>query len=447
MLSKRSAEVKESTLKELQPIFQKLQLDHEKEISEIELNAQTQESVLRASFQNNLQEIIELDEKHAKEESKAQSTHKDAAASTQLEEMGYEHKQRKQQLVEDLDDNLARETRQVQARMERERAAQTAELRDTQENVKRRLKGVYSAHEAALAQMKDESRAELRRLEQGFEELKRQLEARLRAEAEEAGTKASGSPKRSPGRRSRDGAGSCSASTADALASHRTLLVQERDRKVQQEIRQLHTDTVRLEREWREQHDAGRKQLVQHKEVEEQNCGSAIKHLNARITEMVVEKEDLLRDVTALKRETQQNERELQELQKEISTFENGISIQTVRIREKRSISSYKLREEDGATERLVKDLRRQVEALEHKRALRLKEVEAEMSEIQYVHNIELESLEKGVGPILGRGVPGVLNDFVLTVLCVLWCVCGLGLGQEYGCREGQGGPDAARRH
>jgi hypothetical protein len=401
-LAVRSAEVKEATLRELQPIFQKLQLDHEKEVSAIELKAQTDEAALRTAFQNNLQEIIELDERHAKEESRALTQRREAATEAQVQDMEYEHKQRKAQLLEDLEDGLARDTAAVHAKVERDRCAQAKELNGTQEAVKARLKEFYAAHEAALAEMKDENRNQLRKLEQNFESRKQQLEARLRADAMvEAGAKqaaaAPGSPQRSPHRSKRSKERAAAAAAADALAIFRAALVQDRDRKVQQEIRQLHIDTVRLEREWREQHEADRRQLVQHKEVEESNCAATTKHLNARITELVVDKEELLREVAALRQDTHSAERELLELRKEVATFENGISIQTVRIREKRSLSSYKIREEDGATERQVKELRRQVEANEQRRATRLKEHEAQLSEIQYVHNVELEALEKGV--------------------------------------------------
>ena len=84
---------------EMKPIFQKLQLDYEKELSQVELKAQSEESSLRSTFQNNLQEIVEIDERHAKDECRAATKHRDSSTNAQIEEMGYEHKYRKQQLI------------------------------------------------------------------------------------------------------------------------------------------------------------------------------------------------------------------------------------------------------------------------------------------------------------------------------------------------------------
>ena len=174
-------------------------------------------------------------------------------------------------------------------------------------------------------------------------------------------------------------------------------LTTERDRRIQAEIKQYHVETVKLEREWRDQWTLDRKSIIASKETEDRQCNAHIKQMNSTITEIVLDKEEVLKQLTALRHENSSQEKEINELKQEISTYENGIAMHNQRIKEKQSLTTYKVNDDESIFQRQLKDLRRKIDANNNKRHLKLKENETIMNEIQAKHDAELESLEKGV--------------------------------------------------
>ena len=65
-IAKKSADILEMTKKEMEPVFNKYQLDYENELAELELKYQQEESKHRSFYQNALQETLEMEEKRVK---------------------------------------------------------------------------------------------------------------------------------------------------------------------------------------------------------------------------------------------------------------------------------------------------------------------------------------------------------------------------------------------
>ena len=63
----------------------------------------------------------------------------------------------------------------------------------------------------------------------------------------------------------------------------------ERDKRIQLEIKQLHMETIKLERVGKEQFIQERKNIIHHKEIEENQLKNHIKQLNQSITDIIIE--------------------------------------------------------------------------------------------------------------------------------------------------------------
>ena len=98
-ISKKTSEIRETTLRELKPVFQKIQLDYERELSELELKHQKNEAAMRNSFQNELQEVIEAEEKRVKSEYRSLQKHKEKNTQSVVDDIHYEYKERKANLT------------------------------------------------------------------------------------------------------------------------------------------------------------------------------------------------------------------------------------------------------------------------------------------------------------------------------------------------------------
>ena len=65
----------------------------------MELKHQQDEASIRTSFQNDLQEVIESEEKRVKSECKAMLKHKEMNTQNVVEDINYEYKDRKHNLI------------------------------------------------------------------------------------------------------------------------------------------------------------------------------------------------------------------------------------------------------------------------------------------------------------------------------------------------------------
>ncbi len=194
-----------------------------------------------------------------------------------------------------------------------------------------------------------------------------------------------------------DSVGDVSGIDAEDLRQYESSLIAERDSRIQQEIRSLHMETVKLEREWNAVHERDRRNLLQHKETESNNTNAHIRDLNSRITELVVQKEDVSTAVNLLRHSVGELNAANHEVKSSIQQYELSISTYTNRIREKQSLTKYRLNEEDASLERACKDMKKNLDKLMLQRSARSRELESELERVQSAHNVELESLEKGV--------------------------------------------------
>ena len=83
------------TLKELEPVFNKYQLDYEKEISELELQYSQEEHKYRSFYQNTLQEAMEMEEKRVKSEIFQRNKNLEFGLMQKIDALNSEYKDRK----------------------------------------------------------------------------------------------------------------------------------------------------------------------------------------------------------------------------------------------------------------------------------------------------------------------------------------------------------------
>ena len=171
----------------------------------------------------------------------------------------------------------------------------------------------------------------------------------------------------------------------------------ERDKRIQLEIKQLHVETIKLERQGKEQYTQERKNIIHHKEIEETQLKNHIKQLNQAITNIIIEKEEIMKFLNNVTYDSKQLEQQIRDLKTEIQTYENGISINQIRIKEKNSILNYKLQDNNQQIQKQLKDIQLLIDQSKQSYEYKYKEQENMLQEIQYQHDLELENIEKGV--------------------------------------------------
>jgi len=93
---------------------------------------------------------------------------------------------------------------------------------------------------------------------------------------------------------------------------------QDRDRRLQIEIRHLQAETVRLERSWKAKAEEERHHIVSSREKEETESQRRQRQLTEQVADVVVEREQLSKDVQYLSKQKTNTQSDLLELRKEI---------------------------------------------------------------------------------------------------------------------------------
>lgn len=380
-LLNKASECKESTAKALESEFRKAEIAHDQEVLDLERRFKTEERKLREAAKEKLTNIISTEDNFLKDEtSKLARVHAEATA-VELSELENEHR-RYMREVEAEEDRVLRALKDgIHNKIDADRRRLNRELQESQDEFQDKLREMRQRNAAELTAMRSEHELQAKdmRLKSSRErdEQDRQLLAILEEDATEAHFPGGGSPGRAPG--------------------HDAEWEQDRDKRIQGEIKQLQVDMVRFERELRakcEEEKAGVTTA----------CGREKESLHRRQSALTDELSGL-----ALEREVfsaqlgEQNERtskyhdELAEVLREVDIYQGGVSVHRMRIRDMEVVQGAKMDDEQQVMSKKLQHLQGEYSAVVEQ-GQRLEEAQAcAMAALVRDREALLDSLDRQV--------------------------------------------------
>jgi len=404
-LQAKSAEYKDSTARALQPEVSRLQQLHETEMAQANTKGRAEERRIRETFALRIQERIDEERRLTLETQRSSVLDRMDMVNVELEAAEREHRYRISSLKEDLEKDLDRLNGALASKVEKERKQGQLEVRAAQENFQKRLQEARINHAAEIMQLQQEHDDSMKLL--------RSLSAQSRNEIDENFRQELGIGDNNRGRKSGNGPSSPSSirqgdsksnddevkadefeATEEAVKKEAQ---EERDKRIQMEIRRLQAETVRLERGWKSTAEIERSEIVEMRAREEKESQKRVRHLTEEVADLAVMREQAAAEVKSALERSSYLDSEITDTRKELEIYISGIS--TLRIRSKDAVNIQRLHERDEciATEKAVADLRSRYD--KYMTAMREKNdlVASEIAQLEDSHQLDLETLDTNV--------------------------------------------------
>ena len=120
------------------------------------MKIQGEENKLRSKFQTGLQEVIEAEEVHVRDEFKKQNRMRNDGLSRQLEELAYEHSHKKKHTQEQCQEELDKATSYMQSQVDKEKKNQTREYTKCAKDHADEINDIHNSHEDVCKKIKQE---------------------------------------------------------------------------------------------------------------------------------------------------------------------------------------------------------------------------------------------------------------------------------------------------
>ncbi len=377
----------------MQSEFNRLQMAHEAEMAQVDAWLQGEEKALQGAMTARLQRSVDEERSAAKEEVRTVVKTLTDRATAEAEQATRDGARALRSQQESLDRELEKHREALSEKVKRARRSNQTELHAVQEGSQKRLADLKSSHamqidsiqrdhEEQVKLLKKAARDSLARLEQhqqgGYEssrsdELGESVHALRISVDDDSGQGArravvSGTPRRtpsnnnsrsSPGKsdrlssslknqptiiRTADGDETGDSSASVSAARREAEL--RRDKQLQNEIRSLETETLRLERQLRARADEERSRILDAQAAEESGNARRTRQLNEQLADLVVERERALRALEEAKHTEASGARQAAECRREIQVYRDGIAAQRHRVSDKEA--QHKLRLGDG---------------------------------------------------------------------------------------------------
>lgn len=381
-LAAKAGEQRELTGRALQPELARLQLLHERELSDVETNAKTEERRMREASQARLETLIREEQEALAEDTRGTARSRGDAVLAELDASEREQRLRFNAYRADLERDLDKYTAALAAKTDKERKAGQAELRRAQEACHSRLQEMRARHLGELSAVLKDQDEQMRELRRDAEQARAALERRIRGETNDADTTSSSCPP--------------SSSAADSPVRREAEL--QRDRRIQSEIRSLQAESVRLERGWKAKAEEERAEVVDARNREEKESTKRQRRLTEQVAELVVTREALSQDVRILSDKVQTLTTELLEGRREVETYERGIAAHRLRLRDLESMHAARGRDDEVAAGRQREAALAKLEQRQRQHDGREKTLLEELAALEARHVAEMESLDRQVG-------------------------------------------------
>jgi len=384
-LANKASEYKEMTSKALQPEIARLQQMHESDIAQTHANYRSQERRLIEDMNKRIQEAIEEERRSIIESQRTSITDRTHTINMELEAADREHRFRMDALKEDLDRDVEKVKAALGSKVDKERKNGQIEVYVAQENCKRRLGEARSQHLTEVARLQNEHDEKIRSTKKLSSQRRAEIEESIRAEA---GSNPNSPNKKGSPKRMYDG-------FDDDV--QRQEVENERDKRIQGEIRQLQAETIRLERNWKSAAEKERKEISELRSREENEYQRRQRQLAEEIAEYAVLREQLSQEVKELSKKVAGIDEESKHYQSEIEVYESGIQAHKLRAKDASSIHAIREREELALADQKIADLRLKCEKMSAAMHEKNNRLERETGESEDSHRLELARLDDQV--------------------------------------------------
>ena len=356
-LFSKSSECKENTAKALESEFRKAEIAHDQEVLDLERRFKAEERKLREAVKEKLTSLINAEDRFLEDETSKLSRVQAEAIAVELSELENQHRRHMREIEDEEDRALQTFKEGVHGKLEVDRRRMHRELQESQEIFQDKLREMRQRNATELAAMRSEHELQAKdmRLKSSRErdEQDRQLLANLEDDAVEAHFPTGSSP---------GGTG------------HEAEWEQDRDKRIQGEIKQLQSDMVRFERELRARSDEERTNIAAACSREKDSLRRRQAGLTEELSGFALEREEASALLKELSERTSKHHDELAEVLREVGIYQGGISVHRMRIRDLEVIhgaqggneeeaASKKLQEVQAEHSAVVEETRRMEEA------------------------------------------------------------------------------------
>lgn len=174
-------------------------------------------------------------------------------------------------------------------------------------------------------------------------------------------------------------------------------LMSDRESELQAEIRRMQTETIKLEKVWKKDYLEEKKRIQEASDREEQMLNTSLKHWNEEIADLLVEREDLAKDIKRNQDENYRLAEAVRELEKDIHVYEDGIHAKKMSMQDKETNFQETLRSLEQSYSRDIQEIKTNCERLTNQIRSRYEDFQKEQEDIQSKHNLDLERLDSEV--------------------------------------------------
>ena len=347
-LLSKAAEVKESTAKALHAEFRKAEVSHEQEMLDLDRRYKLDERQLREAMKEKLAALLVDEDRFLKEEANRLAGIQAEATSNELSELEREHKRRKNEIEEVEELSLRALAESLRHKAETERRKVHEELQESQDIFQDKLKHMRQRNTAELAAVRNDHELQIKELRLKVSRDRDEQDKQLLAQLDDE----SGGYNKGDELATSFGHTSGPTSPATNVAAE---WEQERDKRLQIEIKQIQSDMVRFERDLSSSHEEKKSSVAEALAREKEELQRRQAGLTDELTGLAMEREEL----TVLLRE--QNERssrlhaDLKETLREVDIYQGGIAVHRMRIKDLEGLHGAKIKDEQqSAAKRLL---------------------------------------------------------------------------------------------
>jgi hypothetical protein len=390
----------------MQSEFSRLQLMHDREMAEVDSWLHAEETQLHDRVKSRLQQRVDEERTAAQEELRIAVKAIHDRAEKEAEHAQKEHVRavRGQQEVAERDLDKHRELLSEKSR--KLRRSNQSELKGLQESAAGRLAELKAGHGRQVEELQTEHEEGLKRLrKQARDVLLLHTETselssdllRLSVDEGSDGPSSRGSARSSPTKTKvrRSGGGGSSPRGNDSVV--RKEAEAQRDKQLQNEIRSLETETLRLERSLKARAAEERSRIVDAQTSEETGNARRLRSLNDQMADVVLTREQLFRAVQEAQRRSDEASRVASETRREVQVYRDGIAAQRHRVKDREAVHRVRLKEMQLQSGPALRALRERCEQLEEELRRCERQSDEELRTNEKQHSAELADMDRQV--------------------------------------------------
>ena len=265
------------------------------------------------------------------------------------------------------------------------RMQRQAEINAAMESSRKRIVDLRSKHENDVSMLRRDHEIKLRQLAEMYEAKKKDIDEEFKKSSKKCGVV------------------TLAPDQQEELANYRKEAEEERDRRIQAEIRVVQAECIRIEREGKTSMEAEKKRILESREREEREALRRQRKLTDQIAELSSEKEQLLSEAEVLEGTAGDYHDEIAALKKDIDVYQTGVASQRLRLKDADSIYKRRTDEVEKNLGNTLENLsKRHDELIESINQVRIK-FENEIRDIRDQHDADLDALDSDVKDEVGR--------------------------------------------